>query len=150
MDCPGISVDAFVLNEHRELLLIQRANNGNWAMPGGGAEIGDTLAEAALRELWEEAGLCGEVKRLLGVYDNRLWGTTTRVHMLNLVFRVECRDLTPSPGVECLDARFCSREALPTLTLHPGHDTRIPAWFDALDGDVYFDRPDASGRAADT
>jgi len=33
-------------------------------MPGGTAEIGQTMAQAALRELWEEAGLRGDVERL--------------------------------------------------------------------------------------
>ncbi len=62
---PAIGVDAAVFDEEDRILLIQRADNQRWAMPGGLAEIGQTLSEAVLRELWEEAGLRGVVKRVL-------------------------------------------------------------------------------------
>ena len=135
---PAIGVDAFVLNSHHEILLIQRADNQHWAMPGGLSEVGYTTAETAVKELWEEAGLRGEAKRLLGIFDNRIWGTRSKLHLMNMVYLVECEELHPSIGVECLDCGFFAADALPA-PLHPGHDTRIPACFRALDGNTYFD-----------
>jgi len=59
---------AVVLNERREVLLVRRKNEphrGMWCLPTGFAESGETIAEAALRELAEETGLEGRVERLL-------------------------------------------------------------------------------------
>jgi 8-oxo-dGTP diphosphatase len=52
-------------------VLIRRRDTGGWALPGGTAEWGETLAETARRELLEEAGvrLLG-TPTLLGVYSN--------------------------------------------------------------------------------
>ena len=139
---PAIGVEAVVLNEKQEILLIQRRDNAHWALPGGLAEIGHTFPESTLRELWEEAGLRGEVKRMLGVFDGRRWGTRTNIHLVHLVFLVECSDLSPSPGIECLDAAFFARDSLPE-PMHGGHGLRIPVCFEALNGDTYFDPADS-------
>ena len=56
---PATGADAVVFNEQGELLLIQRRGDGRWALPGGLAEVGRTLSESALLELWEEAGMRG-------------------------------------------------------------------------------------------
>ena len=110
---PRIAVNALVRNPAGEVLLLQRQDNGLWCLPGGVAEIGETPAEAALRELWEEAGLRGEVLRLLGVFDGRLWGSRSRTHVLALVFLVECADLVAVPGSEMVAARFYASDGLP-------------------------------------
>jgi 8-oxo-dGTP pyrophosphatase MutT (NUDIX family) len=135
---PAIGVDAAVFEADGAILLVQRRDSGLWAMPGGIAEIGQTPAEAVLRELWEEAGLRGRVIRLLGVFDGRLWGTRATVHLLHPVFLIECRDPDPIPGIEMLDVRFFSIDRLPDL--HPGHDLRVPKVIDLLQGpETYFD-----------
>ena len=59
---------AVVLNARREVLLVRRRNEphvGMWCLPIGFAEVRETIAEAALRELHEEAGITGRVLRLL-------------------------------------------------------------------------------------
>ena len=59
---------AVVLNERREALLVRRRRDphrGMWCLPMGFAELSETIAEAALRELHEEAGVEGHVVRLL-------------------------------------------------------------------------------------
>jgi 8-oxo-dGTP pyrophosphatase MutT (NUDIX family) len=134
---PAVGVEAAVFNPQRELLLIQRRDNGNWCIPGGVAEIGQTFSEAVLRELWEEAGMRGTVKRLLGVFDGRLWASQSKVHLVHLIFHVECPNLTPKPGVEAVDARFFDKAALPPL--HRGHTVRVPKCFDLLSAETYFD-----------
>lgn len=141
---PVAAVDAFVLNEKDELLLIQRADNGTWATPGGIAEVGKTLSESALIELWEEAGLKGRVERLLGVFDSRLWGTRKKLHGTHFTYLVSVDDLNPVPGTETLDARFYPRDAVMNLPLHGGHEQRIPAAWDALlGGYTQIDKADA-------
>jgi ADP-ribose pyrophosphatase YjhB (NUDIX family) len=140
---PAIGVDAAVFTPNGEILLIQRKDNGRWSMPGGLAEIGQSLSEAALRELWEEAGLRGRAVRLLGVFDGRFWGSQEKIHMINPVFLVECTELSPVPGIEALDARFFSRDALPQ-EMHAGHELRGPKCFDLLNQpETYFDPSDS-------
>ena len=134
---PAVGVEAAVFNSQREILLIQRRDNGKWCLPGGVAEIGQTFAEAALRELWEEAGMRGAVKRLLGVFDGRLWDSRSKGHLVHLIFHVECPNMTPKPGVEALDARFFDKAALPPL--FQGHTVRVPKCFDLLESETYFD-----------
>ncbi len=59
---------AVVLNDRREVLLVKRRNPphaGEWCLPMGFAELGETIAAAARRELREETGLDGRVLRLL-------------------------------------------------------------------------------------
>jgi ADP-ribose pyrophosphatase YjhB (NUDIX family) len=135
---PALGAEAVVLNPQGEILLIQRRDNQRWAMPGGVAEIGQTAAEAVLRELWEEAGLRGRVKQLVAIFDGRHWGTQSKVHIWHLVFRIDCDDLTPQPGTEALDAQFFARDHLPAA-LHEGHGQRIAMVFEVLDGPTYFD-----------
>jgi ADP-ribose pyrophosphatase YjhB (NUDIX family) len=64
------SVNVGVMNEQGELLLIGRTDNDNWAMPGGAMDIGETIAEAGVRETREETGIECEITRLVGVYTN--------------------------------------------------------------------------------
>jgi 8-oxo-dGTP diphosphatase len=57
-----------VLNQDREVLLVKRKNEphkGMWCLPIGFAELGETIAEAARRELKEETGIEAQVLRLL-------------------------------------------------------------------------------------
>jgi 8-oxo-dGTP pyrophosphatase MutT (NUDIX family) len=46
-----------VLDEQGRLLLIQRSDNHRWAIPAGAMELGESMEECAVRELWEETGL---------------------------------------------------------------------------------------------
>lgn len=144
---PALGVDAAVLDAEGRILLIQRKDNGRWALPGGIAEIGSTPAEAVLRELWEEAGLRGEVVRLLGIFDTRLWKAWSKVHMWALTFHIECPNLAPSPGIECLDARFFAPDALPDA-MHSSHGARLVQSLAARrTGTTYFDPGTSVGRA---
>lgn len=51
-----------------KLLLIQRSDNGQWALPGGFLESGESVSEACEREAHEETGLLVRAKKLVGVY----------------------------------------------------------------------------------
>jgi ADP-ribose pyrophosphatase YjhB (NUDIX family) len=65
---PGGS--AVVVDEHGRVLLQRRADSGNWALPGGAMEIGETLAQCVIREVREETGLDIEITGLLGIYTD--------------------------------------------------------------------------------
>lgn len=64
------AVTAVVLNDRGELLMIERTDNGLWAIPGGAQDLGESIIEAAKREVREETGIEIEVTRLSGIYSD--------------------------------------------------------------------------------
>ena len=61
-----VAVGAVVRNDRGEVLLIERADNGLWALPGGAQEIGESVTDAVRREVREETGIEVEVTGLTG------------------------------------------------------------------------------------
>ncbi len=49
-----------VRDDAGRILLIQRSDNGHWAMPAGAMELGESIAQCAARELFEETGLVAQ------------------------------------------------------------------------------------------
>src|SRR5260370_23032613 len=66
------SVNVAVNNDLGELLLIRRTDNDNWALPGGGVDIGEAVPQAAVRETREESGIECEITGLSGIYTDPL------------------------------------------------------------------------------
>lgn len=121
---PIIGAEALTLDADGRVLLCRRRDSGLWCLPGGVCEVGQSPSDAALRELWEEAGLRGSAGRLLGVYDNRRWGGTSREQVVAIVYLVENVAGVAGPGTEMLETTWADPAALPEL--HPGHDQRVP------------------------
>ena len=136
--------DAAVINDKGQILLVQRVDNGKWAMPGGAFEVGETPAEGAVREVLEETGVHCRAISLVGVFDSRLCGTPTRHHLYQFVFLCEPssqeRVEQPSHAIEVLDTRWFPEDGLPE-DMDPGHKSRIPEAFRVWHGDsrAFFD-----------
>jgi len=132
-DRPELCVSALVVEEE-QLLLVRRANDpgrGEWAMPGGRVEAGETLAEAVVRELDQETGLegvCGEYIGLAEVIDGEH-------HAVILDFRVNLLEFAePTPGGDAAEARWVPLGDVTDLRLVPGvgeflHDHGIIATY---------------------
>ena len=123
--------DAAIFDNANCLLLIRRADNGLWAMPGGALEVGETAAEGVCREAFEETGIRCQAVALAGVFDSRLCGTRSRHHLYHFVFT--CRPLPnqklnqSKPNEEVLEARwFDPHELPPASSIDPGYASRIP------------------------
>jgi len=64
------SVNVVVTDDAGRILLIQRTDNGNWALPGGAMDLGETIVHAGEREVLEETGIRCEVTGIVGIYTN--------------------------------------------------------------------------------
>lgn len=64
------AVAAVVRNDKGDVLLIERTDNGFWALPGGAQEIGESVTDAVRREVREETGIEVAVRGLSGIYSD--------------------------------------------------------------------------------
>ena len=116
---PKIAVNALVFNDREEVLLAKRTDNGLWCIPGGHVDLGETLAEACLRELFEETGLKAEVLRLVGVYSdtpNSLHIAQGKEwHTVRVSFLCRVTGGTITPSGETSEIRYFSIHQLPPL-----------------------------------
>ena len=61
---------AVVRNAAGQVLLVRRIDDGNWELPGGRVEVGETARQAVVREVAEESGISIELTALSGVYSD--------------------------------------------------------------------------------
>jgi len=109
------STACVVRNEKGEMLIIKRAIQpaiNKWALPGGFIEGTENPERACLRELKEETGVIGRVKRLVGVYLHKssLYGP-----ILVIGYEVELLKSTVAVSSEVKEVKFFSRKNLPHL-----------------------------------
>ena len=64
------AVNVVVVNDAGEILLIRRTDNGNWAVPGGAIDLGESVAQAAVRETLEESGIECAITGIVGIYSD--------------------------------------------------------------------------------
>src|SRR5919197_2881901 len=64
------AASAVVTNDVGEILLQRRSDNDLWALPGGTMDLGERIAETAVREVKEETGLTVEVTGIVGIYSD--------------------------------------------------------------------------------
>lgn len=130
---PLVGCDVFVLNEKSEVLLVKRADNGFWCLPGGCHDLGETPKDCAERECREESGYEVEVTDLLGVYSsncytyvNYPWKENQFCHVLYRARLVGGNALTSH---ETTQIKWFSENEIPPLS--DGHDVRIRFGFAA-------------------
>ena len=118
----------------REVLLMQRSDNAHWGLPGGYVEVGESVTEAAVREVAEETGVVAEITRLIGVYsrpDTQVieYADGARVQAINLCFEAYAVGRGPiTTPDETLATGYFPRNALPA-PLVPIHAMRIDDLF---------------------
>jgi 8-oxo-dGTP diphosphatase len=106
-ETPKLMVDVVVPSEEGSVLLIRRASDpyeGQWALPGGFVEVGETLEEAAAREAEEETGLKVEIVRLVGVYSNP--DRDPRGHNVSCAYLARVREGDLSAATDAAEASF--------------------------------------------
>ena len=134
-----------VIDAEGRILLIRRANDGLWALPSGGLEVGETAAEGTAREVFEETAVRVKPTKLIGIFDSRCTGQPTASHIYGILFLCELVGGTASANDcthagEVLDVQWFEKDALPD-DFSPGHAVRIPVAYRAWEGadNAYFD-----------
>jgi 8-oxo-dGTP pyrophosphatase MutT (NUDIX family) len=123
------SVSAVIFDRRGRVLLQQRSDGGQWGLPGGSVEIGESVTDAVIREVREETGLTVAVRRLVGVYsrpdrqvirypDGDVW------QYVSVCFECAVRGGELRTCDETLALRYASADRLPAPFL-PHHRLRI-------------------------
>lgn len=104
---PALTVDCVVLDSHNRILLIRRGNppfQGQYALPGGFVDVGETVDAACRRELKEETGIEVGALRLIGVYSDP--SRDPRGHTCSVAFLAYAGNAQPVAGDDASAAEW--------------------------------------------
>ena len=123
-DCPRVAVGAVVFKEGR-ILLVRRGKapaEGMWSIPGGSVNLGESLQQAAEREIIEETGVTIKARREpILTFDvvRRDDNGRIRFHYVIVDFEAEWISGEPRAGDDAVEARWVRSEELEALAVSP-------------------------------
>lgn len=131
------AVSAIILNYKREILMQKRADTRKWCIISGHVEFGESVEDAIIREVREEASVPSEVIRLIGVYSSPQYTTyyypDRVVQYVVTYFEVKLLSSIPPDLTNAETERF---NYFPINALPQDLDLINPFWLsDALSGD---------------
>lgn len=113
---PKIDVRGAVIHENK-ILLIQERMDERWAMPGGWADLGNTPASVAEREVWEESGYRVKAEKVIAVLDANRIEPFEFYHAFKIIFLCKLVGGEPRISHETLAVNFFDLNNLPPLSL---------------------------------
>jgi ADP-ribose pyrophosphatase YjhB (NUDIX family) len=125
----AVAVSAFIQDDEGRILMIRRTDNDLYAIPGGQLELGETLAQAAVREVREETGIECEVTGVIGLYSNPNHVIAYDDGEVRQEFSI-CFRAAPNSGEihtseESKEVNWVPPEDLHNLNIHPSIALRI-------------------------
>jgi len=129
------SVTAIVTDEPGRILMVHKTDNDLWALPGGGMDLGESIADAVVREVKEETGIDVAVTGLVGMYTNPKHimayddGEVRQQFSVCFTTRLLGGELRTS--TETSEVQFVERARLNELNVHPSMRLRIQHYLDA-------------------
>lgn len=119
---PIVGVGGVVIKGNR-VLLIRRGQEplkGEWSIPGGMLELGESLEEGVRREMWEETGLNVRPLEALLVFDRiQKNGKRIQYHYVIVDYVCRCSGGHLKPGSDVLDARWVEHDELADYRVTP-------------------------------
>jgi ADP-ribose pyrophosphatase YjhB (NUDIX family) len=121
---------AIIFDESRtKILLTRRMDNGQWCLPGGATDPGESVAEGCVREVFEETGLRVRVTRLVGVYSDPdqlvIYPDGNKVHVVALSFEAEIVSGELGLSNETTDAGFFTISDMEGMPMLGNHKRRV-------------------------
>lgn len=124
-----LGCSAALLDERGRVFLTRRTDNGQWCLPGGRMEPGESAAEACEREVWEETGLRVRAKHLVGVYSHPdqlvVYADGNKAHIVALHFEAEIMDGQPALSDETTDFGYFNLNEIEGLDMFGRHRERV-------------------------
>lgn len=129
-----LGCSAIIFDDDGRFLLTRRADNGQWCLPDGGLEPGESVEEACAREVLEETSLYVKIKRLIGVYSNRdqlvIYPDGAKFQIIALHFEAESMSGALGVSAETTAFGYYSLEEIKDMDIIHSHRERI---MDSLD-----------------
>jgi len=123
------SVVAIVQDDRGRVLMIHKTDNNRWALPGGGHEPGETIAQTVVREVKEETGYDVEVETLTGTYTNprhvMAYDDGEVRQQFSLAFRAKVVGGHARTSRESSEVEWIPPEQIEHLNLHPSMRLRL-------------------------
>jgi ADP-ribose pyrophosphatase YjhB (NUDIX family) len=125
---PKVDVRGAVVRDGK-ILLIQERADGKWAMPGGWADLGNSPASVAEREVWEESGYRVKSEKVVAVIDANRIEPFEFYHAYKLIFLCKLLDGEPRISYETLAVDFFDPDHLPTLSSYRTDESMVQEVF---------------------
>ncbi len=124
------SVNVVVTNDADEILMIRRTDNDNWAVPGGAIDLGESVAQAAVRETREASGIECEITGIVGIYSDPkhvlLYTSNGEVRQeFSIVLTARPLSGQPTPSSESSEVRWVSVSEVGDYTMDRSMRIRI-------------------------
>ncbi|WP_410632167.1 NUDIX hydrolase [Amycolatopsis sp. cmx-4-83] len=138
----AVAVSAFIQDDEGRILMIRRTDNDLYSIPGGQLELGETLAEAAVREVREETGVECEVTEVIGLYSDPkhviAYDDGEIRQEFSICFRAAYISGHGRLSAESKEVIWVHQDQLSTLNIHKSIKLRLEHALTRVRGETYF------------